>query len=89
MIKVITSEQSKEIVNRYIDKRSLPEDEGLFISFDNDKFIALANECGDCYVEEFYSLELAITYLLGNYEDINLLYSAEYLAKDMKNEINK
>lgn len=73
MIKLISKSESLAIVNRYINKESIPEDEGLFITYDENKFIAIANECGDCYVEEFRLLDIALIYLLGNYESLELL----------------
>ena len=88
MIKLITIEKMNEIIERYENAKTfaeLPvEDEGLFIAFDNVKFIALANECNDCYVEEFYSLEIALNYLLGNYESLKFLYMLDEVFKDNK-----
>lgn len=88
MIKLITSEELNKIIERYNNAKTfaeLPEeDEGLFIAYENDKFIALANECNDCYVEEFYSLELAINYLLGNYESLKFLYMLDETFKENK-----
>ena len=88
MIKLITIEKMNEIIEKYNAAKTFEEildvDEGLFISFDNNKFIALANECNDCYVEEFYSLEIALNYLLGNYESLKFLYMLDETFKDNK-----
>lgn len=74
MIKLITKVEAQAIMNRYFDKKSLPEDKGLFICFEDNKYLALDNKSGDCYVELFNSLVLALDYLLDNYESLELLY---------------
>lgn len=89
MINLITKEQLKLLLKRCEDDSLLPEDEGLFIVYDNDKYIAVANECNDCYVEEFYSLDIALNYLIGNYEDIKLLYALDEAIKKGKDTLSK
>ena len=87
MIKVINYTELTSILNRWEDNTSLKEDEGLFISYDfeSDKFICLANDTLDCYIEEFNSLGIALIYLVGNYESIQLLYN---LDEAFENDIN-
>ena len=53
--------------------------------FESDKFICLANDTLDCYIEEFNSLGIALIYLVGNYESIQLLYN---LDEAFENDIN-
>ena len=64
MIKLITKEEMNEIIERWDNAKTFAEipeeDKGFFIASDNNIFITLVNECGGCYVEEFYSLELPL-----------------------------
>lgn len=88
MIKLITKEEMNEIIERWDNAKTFAEipeeDKGFFIASDNNIFITLVNECGDCYVEEFYSLEIALNYLLGNYESLEFLYLLDEIFKDNK-----
>lgn len=60
----ITVEQATEMVKEYCDNNKLLP-YGLYYFKEQGKFIAIANESGDCFMEAFEDKDNCIRYLLG------------------------
>ena len=81
-----------KLIEVIVDKfpNEIHKDLSLFLSYDKEskKYIALDNRHNWWFVEEYYSLTLAILYLLEeNYRNISLLSLVDYKAKVFRSRI--
>ncbi|EDT22794.1 Gp31 protein [Clostridium perfringens B str. ATCC 3626] len=83
MIKHITEEQAKRIIEGWCDGKS---EQGIYIAAckENDKYIAIDNSTNECWVEEFRTLKGCKKYLLEFWEYEEVLNWEEENFKKME-----